>query len=114
MTIPVHGTVTFNGGPCPQSGTVHFAPLTAAEGLPLRPGSGDFDLNGTFKVTSFAPGDGLVPGTYRILIECWETYPGDFEPGVSYIPEKYEPQQLIIEADSDEIIEVSYDIPSGP
>ena len=111
VTVPVHGTLTFNGGPCPQSGTVHFAPLHAAEGLPLRPGSGDFDVDGTFEVTSFELGDGLVPGTYRVRIECWEQYPGDFRPGVSYVPEKYEPEQLVIEDDTREAVEVSYDVP---
>ena len=114
VTVPVHGIVTFNGGPCPQSGTVHFAPLHAAEGLPLRPGSGDFDVDGTFKVTSFEPGDGLVPGTYRVQIECWEQYPGDFKPGVSYVPEKYEPEQLVIEDGTRDAVEVSYDVPPKP
>ena len=72
---------------------------------------GDFDVDGTFEVTSFELGDGLVPGTYRVRIECWEQYPGDFRPGVSYVPEKYEPEQLVIEDDTREAVEVSYDVP---
>ena len=114
LTVPVHGTVTFNGGPCPRDGRVIFAPVAAAEGMPLRPGSGGFDVDGKFEVMSFVPGDGLIPGTYRVRIQCWKQLPGDLKPGVSYVPEDYEPEQLVIEASRREAIEVAYDVPAKP
>ena len=109
--VPVHGTVTFNGGPCPNSGMVLFAPISAAEGMSLRPGSGNFDTDGKFQVTSFERGDGLIPGTYRVRVECWEKLPGDFDPGVSHVPEGFDLGELVIEAGTREAVEIAYDIP---
>lgn len=72
-TIPISGTITFNGSPPPAEGAIYFAPITAAEGFDKRPGRARFDTSGKFSVTSFEDGDGLIPGTYSVQIECWKT-----------------------------------------
>jgi len=109
--VEVRGTITFSGGPCPAPGMIIFAPLEAASGENLRPASANFSTDGEFAATSFKPGDGLLPGTYRIRIQCWDKPPHDFEPGISYLPEDYEPEHLVIESGTRGPIVLSYDIP---
>lgn len=86
--IPVRGRVTLAGGEWPKPGYVDFAPIQVAPGLPLKPGSGRFDTDGAFIVKS-GEYEGLVPGTYRIGVVCWEKQPAHGNPGKGYIPEKF-------------------------
>ncbi len=89
-TVPVSGTVTFDGGPMPGEGTVQFLAIEAAEGFTLRTGVGKFDTDGVFSVTSFKEGDGLFPGKYRVGVHCWKVRPSmDGPPPVSHISSKY-------------------------
>ena len=90
--VCVEGKVTYGGGPWPKSGMIYFAPKEAASGLPLRPARAEFDANGEFRVTSFRPGDGLVPGRYGAAVECWKVPPsmGSSVPSESYVPAKYQ------------------------
>jgi len=101
-TIRVQGTVTFDGKAAPAEGMVYFAPVEAAEGLPRRPGQGPFDTSGEYDVTSFGEGDGLVPGSYRVRVECWKVPPSMESPGAaeSYVAADYEPETIEISADS--------------
>ena len=110
-TVPVQGQVTFAGGPCPAPGTVFFGPLEVADGLPRRPGRGRFDTDGKFTVQSFAPGDGLVPGRYRIRLQCWKVAPSPSSVGVSYLPPGYQAPELVVEPNGP--VEVRYDVPSA-
>jgi hypothetical protein len=71
-----------------------------AEGLPNRPGRADFDTSGKFVARSFQDGDGLVPGRYRVLVECWKVVPVDGKPGVSYIASGYAPPELVVDRES--------------
>src|SRR5262249_58322349 len=57
------GIVTVNGQPL-AGATVTFHP--AEEGR--RPASGRTDDDGTFELTTFHPGDGALPGTYKITV----------------------------------------------
>lgn len=114
--VPVEGRVTLDGGPWPQPGMVFFTPLQPADGLPRRPGLGRFDTDGEFTVTTRTPGDGLIPGTYRIAVECWEIEPTDTRPGKSYTAERYtDPAssglELKIERGTRETVRWDYDIP---
>jgi hypothetical protein len=91
QTVPVSGRVTFDGQPPPGPGTVYFLPKEAAEGFPSRPATGDFDKDGNYKVKTFDPADGLMPGKYIMHVECWETPPNmEGKPVKSYVPEKYQ------------------------
>jgi hypothetical protein len=112
--VPVSGKVTFSGGPCPAAGNVGFTPISVEPGLPHRPGSGQFREDGTFQVTSFKKGDGLVPGRYRVTVMCFSGLPDprsrDPWGDVSYVPKDYQAPELVVEKGGD-AIEVMYDVP---
>ena len=113
--ISVHGKITFDGGECPAEGTIIFSPIETPAGVAKRPGSGKFSKDGAFTITSYKdrPNSGLLPGRYRVRIECISGQPpqrpGGFEE-VSYIAAKYKPEELTVPEDEDDI-EINYDIP---
>lgn len=113
-TVPVSGTVTFDGGPCPTEGSVTFMPIEVAAGMPRRPGIGKFKADGKFVVTSFQEGDGLVPGRYGVGITCYEGLPDpkskDPFGDINFVPGDYRPDDLVVDVDSD-AIEVNFDVP---
>jgi hypothetical protein len=112
--VPVHGTVTFAGGPPPKPGSITFMPLTVAEGLPRRPGTANFDTSGKFQVTSFRENDGLVAGTYRASIDCWLRDPNASDPTTferfNAVPKNYEPATITVSEEAGEV-EVNFDVP---
>jgi len=90
-------------------------PLEAKAGLPRRPGSGKFSAEDTaFTITSFNPGDGLVPGRYAVNISCYTSPPTSARPETfvtnNAVPESWKPQELVVEEGSD-AIEINYDVP---
>lgn len=111
--VPVHGTITFDGQPPPTDGAIYFAPLEVADGGARRPGRAMFDTSGRYRATSFETADGLVPGTYRVRVECWKTLPAMGRGGESYVPEGFELPDLTIPADARQI-EHDVDIPAAP
>lgn len=85
--VPVRGKVTLGGGPWPKPGALNFVPA----GTGGRPGTADFDTEGNFTATSFNPGDGLMPGKYKVSVTCWAV-PMDMRnpaAGKSAVPGKY-------------------------
>ena len=102
--VAVSGRVTFNGGECPAPGTVEFIPIEATEGLPSRPAVGAFGTDGRFEVTSFDPGDGLLPGKYKVSVTCQTGVPDinskDPWGDITHIDPSYEPEELIVERGS--------------
>jgi len=113
-TVGVRGRITFNGGPCPTAGAVFFTPISTSGDLPARPASGQFDTDGEFTISSFKQGDGLVPGTYRARIVCWQKPPDPVVGGgVSYVPASYKPPDLVIEPGTRSTVEVTYDVPAN-
>jgi hypothetical protein len=113
--VPVHGKVTFAGKSPPGPGTVYFAPVAAAEGMPSRPGSADFQLDGMFRATAFREREGLVPGTYRVQVVCWKRPPDPTSDlrAENYVPDNYHPPDLTIEPGTDGPVEVKYDVPQS-
>jgi hypothetical protein len=116
--VPVEGRITLEGGSWPAEGIIYFTPVEPAEGLPRKPGEAHFDTDGNFSASTRNPGDGLIPGTYRIAVECWEVPPSHDatgeHPGKSYVAEKYSSPaksglELKIPKGSDPI-EVTYDV----
>ena len=105
-TVPVCGRVTLDGGQWPVGGRIYFTTAEAAEGLPSRPGRADFDRSGHFKATTWHSGDGLMPGRYKVHLECWKTPPEIDKPmPESYVPPKYQSAatsdlELTVSADS--------------
>ncbi len=90
-TVPVSGCITFEGNAPPAAGILYFTTDEPAEGFPRRPTLAKFDEQGYFQVTTWDRGDGLMPGRYRITVECWETPPElGISGGESYVPTKYQ------------------------
>jgi hypothetical protein len=113
-TVPVQGVVTFAGEPPPAPGIVNFQPVETTGDLPKRPGSGPFDTDGHFEVTSFDGTHGLIPGRYRVTIECLAGQPAPVPGGyeeASYVPAGFQPPELIVEADGGPIDDLRYDVP---
>ena len=113
--VPVSGRITMDDGPLPVSGMIWFVPLDVPEGLPMRPAASKFETDGEFSARSFEPGDGLVPGRYRIWIQCLKEPISIERPeGVSYIDTSYEWPELVIERGTTEAVVVNYDVPANP
>lgn len=71
--VPVSGTVKFADGSVPQGevANVNFAPV--GEG---KAASGDIRADGSFELMSVKPGDGVLPGEYKVVVKVWKTYAG--------------------------------------
>ncbi|MCG8585756.1 MAG: hypothetical protein MI757_13705 [Pirellulales bacterium] len=90
-TVRVEGRVTLAGGEWPASGMIVFSPSAPAEGFPRRPGRAIFGPSGEFTVTTFAEGDGLLPGEYRAAVFCGESVGSDMEARAkSYVPARFQ------------------------
>jgi hypothetical protein len=89
--VPVKGVVTFGGGSWAKPGTLYFTVESSPSGMPHRPAYGAFDTDGNITVTTFREGDGLIPGKYRIAVECWDIPPkmGSPMPPKSYVPARF-------------------------
>lgn len=62
--VPVHGKITRDGVPIPRA-TLIFSPVGAGS----RPASGTADGDGRYAATTDRPGDGLMPGEYRVAVQ---------------------------------------------
>ncbi len=92
LTVPISGSVTLNKGAWPSSGTLFFLPLEPAPGLPRRAATAEFETDGVFATpSSWTEGDGVVPGRYKVFVECWKVRPTRAGPRpVGYTTPKYQ------------------------
>src|SRR5262245_49885729 len=67
-TIPISGRVNIDGKAPGEAGKIFFSPTEVADGYSKRPASGSFDPEGNYRVMSWAPDDGLVPGHYAVSV----------------------------------------------
>jgi hypothetical protein len=81
-TIPIDGHVTIDGKAPGEAGKIFFTPTAVAAGYSQRPASGSYNAEGHYRVMSWAPDDGLVPGHYTVSV-----LPN--EPEKTAIPAKY-------------------------
>lgn len=89
-TVKVNGVVTLGGGEMPGEGRLTFTVVEPAEGFPNRPAMAKFGTDGSYAATTYEEGDGLLPGTYQVSVECYETPPNmEGKPVKSYIDGKY-------------------------
>lgn len=90
--VPVTGTVSFGGGSWPAEGSVLLTPYEAAPGEPIIPTIVGMAKDGSFTAESTV-GAGLVPGKYRVAVECWQLPPDESRSenpdGKSFVPAKY-------------------------
>jgi len=116
-TVTVRGRITYGGGDWPKPGTAYFTPADPAPGMPLRPAPGNFDTSGNLSVVGVSCKKDLVPGKYKIGIECWEVEPSMENPQAakSYVPPKYQsPQTSGLEVTvqpGQRYVDVNFDIP---
>ena len=61
-TVPVKGKITYKGKPLTQ-GQIVFEPNDIG-----REAYGSIQPDGTFELSTFAKGDGAVPGTHRVTV----------------------------------------------
>lgn len=109
--VPVSGTVTFGGGEWPQAGTIGFTPVSSTDGVLTRAGSASFAKDGKFVVGSYKPGDGLMPGVYRVKVSSVD--PSDFTKSpeeLNIVPKDFQPDDLVVEAGMDPIV-LNFDVP---
>ena len=84
-TFPVKGTVMYNGKPVPK-GTVLFTPMNGGSTA-----TGEINEDGTYRLTTYKPGDGACVGEYRVVIMAMEG-PLRGDPPIApppIIPDKY-------------------------
>jgi hypothetical protein len=82
--FPVNGTVLYNGKPVPK-GTVLFTPVGSGPTA-----TGELNQDGTYRLTTYKPGDGALIGEYRVTVMAMDPVQGD--PPISpppLIPDKY-------------------------
>jgi hypothetical protein len=75
---PVWGKVTYKGEPVTK-GTVSFKPVDPAG----SPASGTIDADGSYSLQSNEPGDGALPGEYKVAVSTVTT-----DQILDYIPKK--------------------------
>src|SRR5687768_11537835 len=61
-TSPVSGVVTLDGKPL-AGASIHFVPEGSG-----RDATGETGTSGNFTMSTFKPRDGVVPGTYKVVI----------------------------------------------
>ena len=89
-TVKVTGKVSIGGQPPPAEGRVTFTVVKPADGFPNRPAMAKFGTDGKYSATTYDPGDGLLPGSYKIFVECYETPPNmEGKPVKSHVDKKY-------------------------
>ena len=90
--VPVEGTITFGGGSWPKPGTLRFTLDMAGTDMPACPATAIFDTDGKVTVTTFKTGDGLIPGKYKVTVQCWQVAPQPENPMAarSYVPARYQ------------------------
>jgi hypothetical protein len=113
--IPVHGRITLGGGNWPKPGRLYFTSQPNPN-MPTRPGFALFDVEGHFKATTIHPGDGLLPGEYRVHVACWDVPPTMENPaGKSCVPANYRSAatsslELVVKSD-ESMHEANFDVP---
>ena len=65
QVYPVSGVIKFNGEPMKGGGSIAFLPK---ESRPGKMPGGTILEDGTYKLTTYEPNDGALPGEYRVAI----------------------------------------------
>jgi hypothetical protein len=71
--VPVRGEVVYNGSPL-KEGTVVYLPAQTGD---ARQASGGIKPDGSFALTTFKNGDGVVPGDYNIVVYSFAPQAGE-------------------------------------
>lgn len=98
-TAIVKGTVTFKGKPVPN-GTVTFVPASGHHA------TGEIRPDGSYTLTSFRPGDGAVPGTYKVIVVAMQDMTGRLPEDRTPLPPPIVPNKYTSIATTDLTVEV--------
>lgn len=73
--VPVTGTVKYSDGSVPKGdiATITFQPASAGPGA--KGASGAIGDDGSFSLQTLKPGDGALPGDYRVTVHVMQGYP---------------------------------------
>lgn len=85
--VPVEGTVVFKTGSMPRAeiAKICFDPVTDDKQRIRKTASGDIGPDGRFALMTLRPGDGVIPGRYKVLFTIRKTYLGND----SLVPDRY-------------------------
>jgi hypothetical protein len=76
---PVKGKIAFNGKPMVGGGSISLVPTGNQPGAAA---GGEIKEDGTFELTTYKPGDGSMPGEFRVVItQVVFREPGNSEDG---------------------------------
>jgi hypothetical protein len=107
-TVPVRGKITFAGQAPPKPVLLTFVCLTTESSEIKQNGTAQTQADGSFVVTTFRPGDGLIPGKYRVNLECWQEQPTMDRPsGKSHVPASFKATELEVSSSQSN---VSFDL----
>ena len=88
-TLPVQGKVTYKGVPI-SKGTITFQPDSG------QPATGEFQSDGTYRLSTFTKDDGALPGHHQVMIIANDAdptlMPGSspgYKPPKELVPTKY-------------------------
>jgi hypothetical protein len=118
-TVAVSGQVKLDGGPWPVAGRLYFTALEPAAGFPRHGGMADFATDGRFVAWTWSAGDGLIPGKYKVGVECWKVPPSmRGPPAVSYVADSHlaaarSPIEIVVE-EGKPVHGVQWDVPRNP
>lgn len=101
-TAEVSGKVQFKDGTVPQGGVcvVQFHPTVDSPAEIRKAASGSIESDGTFRVYTRKPGDGIHLGKYAVTFTVWK---GQMQP-ISLVHQKYtkvETTPYIVDIDGD-------------
>ncbi|MEX2168315.1 MAG: hypothetical protein WD851_03320 [Pirellulales bacterium] len=73
--LPVTGIVKFSDGTVPKGdiASITFQPTAAGPGT--KGASGNIGADGSFELRTVKPGDGALPGDYRVTVHVMQGYP---------------------------------------
>lgn len=90
-TVQIQGKVTWQGKPL-SAGSVAFNPVALSTDKPSRPAVGDLSADGVYRLSSFRPNDGVMPGEYHVTVDSCSSRPTAEDPNsplISRIPRHY-------------------------
>jgi hypothetical protein len=83
----VSGKVTYKGQPVPQARLVFHPQFTGPNWMPVA----TTDIAGAFAASTKVPGDGMIPGRYKVTV-VWHPQATDDGDGPNHLPAKYASQ----------------------
>lgn len=81
------GKVTYKGQPVPQARLVFHPQFTGPNWMPVA----TTDTAGAFAASTKVPGDGMIPGRYKVTV-VWHPQATDDDDGPNHLPTKYASQ----------------------